>query len=168
MPIDPNTGLITQNGTREEIDRAERDRRRIIEGQEKTLAGLPQGYPRVGGSPTAGLDMPASGPFRAFITLIVLAMLAYVIPSSWRWVMSMWQQGRIIELVAGFVLVFMACMAVIAVIVAIWQFFARGGLIKLAILATCGWFAWKVLIPHPVYKPAAVPIASPAHPHHKR
>lgn len=45
MPIDPNTGLITPHGTPDEINRAERDRRRVLgasvgEMQAKMLAKI--------------------------------------------------------------------------------------------------------------------------------
>jgi hypothetical protein len=169
MPIDPITGIITSGGTDREIIDVMRANDRIRDSQQAADAAFRGGPVGGGASPVAA----APGGLKILLNILVLGALVYIIPRAWPWAMSMLHQGRIVELGAGFVMVFMVCMMGIAVIVAAWQFIARANIIKLTLIAVCVYWAWRFIMPHAIPKPNIAPIvvaAPAAHPirHQKR
>jgi len=171
MPIDPLTGYITADGTRSQIVEAERNYRLIKEGQQASYAEY-QASKGLGGYSGPGPVAAAPRALSLLLNVLVIGALIYILPRAWPWMTAMLHQGRIIELVTGCLLVFMACVAVIAVVVSIWQFLARTHVIKLVLIAVCLYAAWRFIMPRSIPRPDISPIvvAAPVHaaPHHKR
>jgi hypothetical protein len=171
MPIDPLTGYITADGTRSQIVEAERNYRLIKEEQQASFDEHQASKRFRGDDSGSGPVAAAPRALSLLLNVLVIGALIYILPRAWPWMTAMLHQGRIIELVTGCLLVFMACMAVIAVVVSIWQFLARTHVIKLVLIAVCLYAAWRFIMPRSIPRPDISPIVvtAPVHtaPHHK-